>query len=204
MFHSRRDRESDHIARAERDREALDLVKWNITRYDQIRASTASRASLLVSANALLLAGTTLLLNGYDISDAHKNWKQHAITICFALAVVTTFTSIAISIWYCVGAVSAYKRRRTSRQVFRNKLPSRFIFNWGDTLRTSEDFQAFLSTLRSSTSEDTLKAASAELWSVIYQHSTKHRSLRMGIRFFRFSLLAFVALAIMALAHKFS
>jgi hypothetical protein len=151
----------------------------------------------------LLLAGATLLLNSYALGSGHKNWEQRVVSISFAAAVVTTITFVSLSIWHCVGAVSVYKRRRTSRQTFRDELPSRFIFNWGDTLRTSNSFQAFFATLRSSTGDETLKAASAELWGAIYQHSVKHYSLRKGIRFFRLSLLSFVALAGMALLHKF-
>ncbi|WP_344450994.1 hypothetical protein, partial [Actinocorallia aurantiaca] len=103
----------------------------------------------------------------------------------------------------CVGAIAAYRSKKTSRQIFREELPSRFIFNWGDTLRSSASYEAFYAKLTSRSNNDILRSASAELWTVIFQHSKKHKNFRMGVRFFRSSLILFLLLFVSAMMRRF-
>ena len=44
------------------DADLLELLKWHIDRYDRLRVSTAGRASVVLSAGAILSAGNALLL----------------------------------------------------------------------------------------------------------------------------------------------
>jgi hypothetical protein len=181
----------------------LTLVQWNIARYDQIRSSTGSRASLLVSANALLLTGATILFSNYNNIERPTGCWQSFVTTAFIVALGATLVFTLLSVWFCVGAISAYKTRKTSRRIFRDKMPSRFIFNWGDTLRLGAGYENFWTKMQGLTRSDALNAASAELWSAIYQHSKRHGHLRKGIRLFRISLAAFFLLASMAVIHRF-
>lgn len=41
----------------------LDLLKWHIDRYDRRGASTVSRASIVLSAGAILSAGNAVILS---------------------------------------------------------------------------------------------------------------------------------------------
>ena len=180
---------------------SLELVEWNIGRYDQIRSSVASRASLLVSANTLLLAGVALLLSIYNPNPDGE--KLSFILIAFFVLLVATLIFVLTSIWYCVDAIAATRTRKTSRQTFKGVLPDRFLFNWGDTLRNNAAYEDFATKLRKSSPSEILEAALAELWTAIYQHSVKHRSLRWGIRYFRLSIILFFSLAVVTAAHRF-
>jgi hypothetical protein len=180
----------------------IELVQWNISRYDAIRNSTASRASLLVSADALLLTGSALLLNFYA-QGAGGDWLRDASNVAFLLVFTATLVALISSIWFCVGAIAAYKTSKTSRNEFTESIPSRFLFNWGDTLRAGRKYEEFYSHLIRLSDDDILQAASTELWTAVYQHARKHRNLRMGIRLFRASLVFFVLLAVVTVAHRF-
>jgi hypothetical protein len=179
-----------------------DAIMWHIARYDGIRDSTASRASLLVSANALLLAGTAVLLSFYgDI--ALKGKVNIVIGAAFLSILGATLLVIGASIWFCVGAVAAYKTRQTSHFKFASSVPSRFLFNWGDTIRSSRDFEGFYKQLIGQSEEDVLRAAASELWTALHQHAKKHRNLRIGIRLFRAALILFIVLAAVVTIHRF-
>lgn len=201
MFLSRQKREPSGERSGDWVEEKLTLVQWNIARYDQIRSSTGSRAALLVSANALLLTGTTVLLNAYNGKKWPDGWLDRSLVLAFVVALISTLTATLASIWHCIGAISAYRTHKTSRRTFQSRLPSRVIYNWGDTLRIG-DYDEFSRLLHALTPEDALSAASAELWSAIYQHSKKHRYLRVGIRLFRVALVAFFLLGVVATMRK--
>jgi hypothetical protein len=203
MFFSHQKKSADDVLSDDWLEDKLTLVQWNIARYDQIRSSTGSRASLLVSANALLLTGATILFSTYNDIEQPAGWWQSFVTTAFIVALGVTFIFTLLSVWFCVGAISAYKTRKTSRRVFREKLPSRFIFNWGDTLRLGAGYENFWTKMQGLTRSDALNSASAELWSAIYQHSKRHGQLRKGIRLFRISLVSFFLLASMAVIHQF-
>jgi hypothetical protein len=44
-------------------REKIEFVEWHITRHDQLRVSASSRASIVLSACAILSAGNAVILS---------------------------------------------------------------------------------------------------------------------------------------------
>ncbi|TKK86462.1 hypothetical protein FDA94_21855 [Herbidospora galbida] len=177
--------------------ESLELVMWMINRYDLLRSSTASRATLLVSANTFLLTGTALLLTVYG--NARPN-EPSWLSIAFIGFFFATISAILASIWDCVSAIAAQK---TSRSVTPSAIPSRFAFNWGDTLKEVSTFSDFSTRLTEANLQDKLGFAVSELWTAINQHKRKHRHLRRGVRLFRISLLLFLILTTFSLIRRF-
>jgi hypothetical protein len=170
--------------------ELIALTRWHIDRYDRLRASTATRASVLLSANSVLMAGSAFLVD-YHLQtappDRHPVW-----TIFFAVVAAITIGLVLRSLWSCVDAIAA---RKTTRMVHPGEIPSRFLFNWGDTLKAVDGSSSFVSKVSVLSYDEVLRHASAELWTDILQHSQRHRHLRAAISVFRYGIVAFLVLA---------
>jgi len=171
--------------------ELIGLTRWHIDRYDRLRASTATRASVLLGANSVLMAGSAFLVD-YHLQTAPPG-RHPAWTIFFAIIAAITIGLILRSLWSCVDAIAA---RKTTRMVHPGEIPSRFLFNWGDTLKAVDGSSSFVSKVSALSYDEVLKHAAAELWTDILQHSQRHRHLRAAISVFRYGIVAFLVLAV--------
>ncbi|GAA3430731.1 hypothetical protein [Kutzneria kofuensis] len=172
----------------------LELLKWHIDRYDRLRSSTSTRASILLSANTVLLTGMILLAN-YRLQQQATH-PIGGLDLAVAATLVVAVVLNAASITSCVNAIAA---RKTTRSLHREEIPDRFLFNWGDTIRTVDGFTSFSTKVASLETNAILGHATAELWTDILQHRRRHRHLRQGVSLFRFDVPAFLIFATLTL-----
>lgn len=177
------------------ENELTEHVKWHIDRYDRLRTSTSTRASVLLSANAALISGILLLTNHY--LRVIFNITPLLVDITFALIGMLCVALVLRSLWGCIDAIAA---RKTTRSLHAAEIPSRFLFNWGDTLRSVDGYSNFSQSIKKLTEEDILNHATSELWSDILQHSKRHSRLRMAISYFRYTVISFFILATLIFA----
>lgn len=174
--------------------ELLEILRWHIDRYDRLRASTSARASILLSASSVLLTGIILFVN-HRIQARSTNpigYPDIALVTVIAITGALTLASIA----NCINAIAAWK---TSRSMHNGEIPNRFLFNWGDTIKSVDGYTAFAERVTNLDSKAILGHATAELWTDISQHRTRHKYLRTGIMLFRYSIISFVVLAALTL-----
>ena len=174
----------------------LGLIQWHIDRYDRLRASTSSRAAVLLSANTLLLAGLALITN-FHVNTRRQLAAVWSLLLLFPL--IFTLGLVLLSMWACIGAIASTRKRKTNRNTLKASLPNRFVFNWSDTVKTTVDHQGFAAKLLGSDYDDVLTAATAELWTDVRQHSQRHKHLRRGVAFFQICVLSFFLLAMLIL-----
>ncbi|MER8120126.1 hypothetical protein [Streptomyces sp. NPDC094031] len=177
----------------------VDLTKWHIDRYDRLRSSTSVRASVLLSANAVLATGSLILVNYHiqTVKTSHKLWIECLFGIFAALALAL----ILRSLW---GAINAIAARKTTRALHSAEIPSRFLFNWGDTLNSVDGHSDFARKVGELGLEAVLGHSLAELWTDILQHSQRHRHLRSAINTFRYCIMAVLGLAMFTFAAALS
>ncbi|MDV9195522.1 hypothetical protein [Streptomyces sp. Wh19] len=168
----------------------LDMTKWHIDRYDRLRSSTSARASVLLSANAVLATGSLILVN-YHLQTT-KGSRAVWIESLFCALATLTLSLILRSLWSSVNAIAA---RKTIRVLHSTEIPSRFLFNWGDTLKSVDGHSDFVRKVKDLDLDSILGHAAAELWTDILQHSQRHRHLRSAINTFRYCVMALVGLA---------
>ncbi|MYT30658.1 MULTISPECIES: hypothetical protein [unclassified Streptomyces] len=168
----------------------LELTKWHIDRYDRLRSSTSVRASVLLSANAILATGSLILVNYHlQTTEAPRTlW----IECTFGALAVLTLSLILRSLWASINAIAA---RKTTRVLHSAEIPSRFLFNWGDTLRSIDGHSDFSRKVTGLDLDSILGHAVAELWTDILQHSQRHRHLRSAINTFRYCIMTLLGLA---------
>lgn len=176
--------------------ELLDKLCWHIDRYDRLRASTSTRASTLLAGNAVLFTGSTVL----TIQNLQRNiftfgsWNNAAVMASTAVTILTILGSILS----CINAIAS---RKTIRSLHPGEIPSRFLFNWGDTMRMVDGYTSFAGKVESLRVEDVVQHAIAELWTDIKQHSRRHSHLRRGIACFKYAILSFVAVISLTFWH---
>ncbi|MBW4721747.1 hypothetical protein [Saccharothrix obliqua] len=175
--------------------DTLRLIQWQIDRYDRMRASTSSRAAVLLSADAALLAASILEANAFLQASGIAFW---VVLLMRTLSVVTIVLTV-VSLTFCTNAVAAW---RTTRRMHRKEIPSRFMFNWGDTLASVDGYSNFATTVTAQSIDDVHKSAMAELWTAILQHQRRHKHMRYGIHTFRFALISFVAAAVLVIVTR--
>ena len=171
------------------DEDRLKLLQWHIDRYDRLRSSTSARAAVLLSADAALLAGSIVLSSSYLGTPGNASWAIWAMKMGAIGALILGLVSIS----YCTNAIAAW---RTTRRLHAKEIPSRFAFNWGDTVSAVDGFSNFAATLSTLDSRQIAENGAAELWTAILQHKRRHKHLRYGIHAFRAATLFFVGVAV--------
>lgn len=173
----------------------LDMTKWHIDRYDRLRSSTSVRASVLLSANAVLTSGSLILIN-YHLQTT-KGSRALPIEAAFCVLAALTLSLTLRSLWSSINAIAA---RKTTRVLHSAEIPSRFLFNWGDTLNSIDGHSDFARQVKGLSLDSILGHALAELWTDVLQHSQRHRHLRSAIHTFRYCVMSLLVLAMFTFA----
>ena len=171
--------------------EKIKLIEWHINRYDQLRASTANRASVVLSACALLSAGNAVILSQVLSSSAEvKGWPLAAIsagiTLSASLIVLSIIQSTAVLI----------SLRPTMQMFPEDDLPAGILFHASDTIRHVKSFLQFRTVIESEHHSQLLEQAEVELWLNMQHYTYRCRKLRKAIVAFRGAALMFLCVLI--------
>ena len=187
----------EDAARAKREvpepKEALELLKWHLGRNDQRRVSTANRASVVLSAAAILLAGIALILSRLLAGpDARLSAPLAGV---FGSVLLASLTLVIISLIRASGVLVTV---RASRETFAGaqRLPSALLFNDTDTVSQLATFDDFRAAVDTQDYEAILEAAKVELWIGLLQHRHRYLRLRQAVRALRWAAIAFLVSAV--------
>ncbi|WP_280893413.1 MULTISPECIES: hypothetical protein [unclassified Streptomyces] len=167
----------------------LTLLRWHLDRYDRLRASTASRASVVLSAGAILSAGNAVVLA--RLIDSPDSGLSSATTLAFGLGLLLSVGLVVLSLTLATGVLVTPKPSRDTFMDARN-LPAALVFNPTDTVRELESYEDFRSSVESQSYQAILAAAQIELWIGIRQHRHRYLRLRAATRVLRWAAVVFV------------
>jgi hypothetical protein len=171
------------VERGTGDRERLELVRWLIDSYDQRKASVAGRAAILLSADALLIAATTLLIEriwsqdfGYSTAERSGLAAGAGLTLILLVISAAVATNGMANVW------------RTHWGRFGGNPPSRLFFYPRQTFKRFdaargsgfEEFSQVLWTI----SEKDFAAEAMGLWVITGEYRERYRTLRQATRLF--------------------
>ena len=179
--------------------EKLSTIFWLIERTDALRQSSASRAATVVSADALLLAAMTFMLDkalplSHTASPVEKAILGLAAiftSVFLFLSLITALTGIT-SVWH--GKPGSLKDIRRPQSPFVNPLTTASLFS---------DFSSFEESFRMMSNGELLKSALSELMLVQHLYDERWRTLGMSIKFLVFSIPPFGILLINVLIRLF-
>lgn len=156
-------------------------LRWHITRCDGLRAAIANRATLVISANALLLVSLGLFFDkGSELAVVSPEPWPFAVSAILAAAVL-----VLLSV--CFGVFAALHPFRTSAKLFPNKIGSRLLFYPRETVASFKEKGAFAERYMSTKPKEMIAFGLEELWGGILQQFQRHQHLRQAIRFLLFA-----------------
>ncbi|MFI6096316.1 hypothetical protein ACIA8G_12215 [Lentzea sp. NPDC051213] len=175
------------------------LVKWHIDRYDRLRASTASRAAVVLSAGALLSAGNAVILAQLFGS---SGWDNSWLLAGFSVGLATSASMVVASLIAAAGALVTIKDSRT---LFAEgaDLPPSPIFNGSYSSRHLTSFNEFQSVALTQDHAHILEAAHVELWIIVRQHRHRYERLRRAVRILRWAAAVFLVVFLGLLLANF-
>lgn len=167
----------------------LVLLRWHLDRYDRLRASTASRASVVLSAGAILSAGNAVVLA--RLIDGPDSGLAITTTLVFGLGLLLSIGLVVLSLILATGVLVTPK---PSRDTFADarELPVALVFNPTDTVRELKTYDDFRSSVEGQSYQAILAAAQIELWIGIRQHRHRYLRLRAATRVLRWAAVVFV------------
>jgi hypothetical protein len=189
-------RKSDHHQQADAAigptvQEKIELVKWHIVRYDQLRTSAANRASVVLSAGALLSAGNAVVLSELF---ANQRTVKGIFLILYSAGIIASLSLIVLSL---INATGVLVSLRVTRRLFPDEdLPPGLLFNATDTLHSSKSFRDFQTRVAVEDYFQILEHAEVELWIVIQGYKYRYAKLRGAVGELRAAALIFLALLV--------
>lgn len=167
--------------------EMLELARWCIDRIDNLRASAANRAALVVSADALLLTGTTFLLDKAMQTNAPPGSSGRVLFIICATACLIF---LSLSLIFAANA-TIFVWSDTRKAVGLRVLPPILFFNTRSTssFDNAEDIQM---KFRATSIEQMIDMALGELLLASKAHQLRYARLRGSLRLL---FVAFIPLA---------
>ncbi|WP_433728481.1 hypothetical protein ACQP2Y_15045 [Actinoplanes sp. CA-051413] len=169
--------------------EELSALRWHLDRYDRLRASTATRASVVTSASALLSAGNAVIIAQLLGGTADM---PSVLRVLFAVGALASGLLVVLSLLAAVGVLAT---PRASRSTFGEAhLPTSFLYNGTDTVASIKNFGEFSAAFVSQSRPDDVLAAQVELWINIKQHRARYEQLRRAVQLLRLAAVMFFML----------
>lgn len=152
-------------------------IRWLFDRLDGWRSSIANRCSLVLSANALLLAANSFLLDKvFDFSVVPNNIS---LIVIIALIIISMLLLLISLIFSTIGIANVWK---TSRENFAKDTPSRLLFHPSDIINNYKSYEQFISKFSSISENDVVDAMYSEMWSLFNMHHKRYQMLRKSIQ----------------------
>ncbi len=174
----------------------IELIRWLIDSYDQRKASVANRATILLSADALVLTATTILIDNLKLSAGKYNSLEQlflvagcAIALLLLLASMAVATSGMANIW------------RTHRQ-HNFKAPSRLYFYPRETFEQLVNFNTFADSIKNISEEEFETVALGHLWTITKEYGDRYVRLRLATRLLCIGIFPFMLAVGIVLHHS--
>jgi transposase len=167
----------------------LDDVKWHLIRYDNLRISLASRGALVLSADALIAAGATVL--------AVQRISQRdgvAVTTAVAIIGILSLLCVGFSVTFAARAIANI---RPWQSVVKESIPRGIFFDASDTASAVESFQEFEYLLNDADEDAILRYATINLWKCIRGYRSRYARLRISLRFLLAALWIFLSAVVL-------
>jgi hypothetical protein len=171
----------------------LSKLTWLIDRYDVLRVAISRRAAIVLSADAILVTATIFIFGKFagGIAEGTTTITSNE-RILILIIIVLSLTSIALLLLSLLMATySIINVWSTSQEIHGEGAPDMIFFHARDTYEKLENFPSFKNRLDTTTDEEFLTYAEAELWRVTVATYYRHGDLKKSIRYLFFAIFPF-------------
>lgn len=147
----------------------LNLVHWHILRGDSLRAALASRAGVLLSTNALIVAGVAL-------SDGLRSPRAG-----FGVLAISVVTLLCVGVSVVDASLVLVTVRRWRDQFADTGAPAPFLYSYTG-IEVHGSYDEFKTRLFATSHEQLLEHALTELWRSGTLHDYRYRKLRQAMK----------------------
>lgn len=165
------------------EKEHIELLKWLIERSDKMRLSYANRATLILSADAFILAAIVFLIDK-NLGQLNSVWK--------ILIIISSMVSLVFMLVSFIYAFNACIARKRSRETTEFKGSNRIFLNPGDTFEELENIDEFKTKFKTMSYQEFIENACAELWVELKLQDIRYRKLKKSVPFILFSFMALI------------
>jgi hypothetical protein len=174
--------EAEGLSSIQREpKDLLDEIRWHLLRYDTLRLSLASRGALILSANALVATGATVLTG--------QRAPNSEVGLTLMAGTILTLILIGVSVSY---ATSAVINVRPWRKSYGHGVPLAMVYDASDTNKNVASFDEFAGLLSRISETDAVNHATSNLWRIIVSYQIRYTRLRMAIHLLFISLWLFL------------
>lgn len=162
----------------------VDIVRWHILRADGLRGGLWTRAAAVLSADALVIAGTAVLVSA---SSNAKWWSLLTAALPLIAAMISVYEATNI-----VGGITNWQDAFGQRHS-----PTPLFYSLPETVRELVTYEKFRLAMAERSIETELNDATSELWRISILHHRRLHQLRRSIRWLQVSLpLLFASVAV--------
>ncbi|MEV6768655.1 hypothetical protein AB0N05_08460 [Nocardia sp. NPDC051030] len=151
----------------------LEAVHWHIVREDQHRVGVATRASAVLSTNALVIAGTALA------ASVRGTQRPNPLVISSTLA---TLVFVAASVFLASTALVTPQRRKWVPRWDGIDSDSSMVYSYPYYDYRWSSFEEFRKSITDQSPEQQLRGAILELWKATFVDQYRYRKLRLSTR----------------------
>jgi hypothetical protein len=155
---------------------AIETVRWHTVRYDVLRASAASRASFVIGADSVLIAGVALLIPS---THGQSGWIARSLTWVATAGALFALLFAGLSI---ISAANSFLSPLPWRKLFGGPNKWSAFYQHSDTLAIASSYDDFEALFVEQTVDDELTSSIVNLWLVIKTHAYRYGHLRRSIR----------------------
>jgi hypothetical protein len=173
-----------HTTELLNDDQLIEIVRWHILRADSQRAGLWTRATAVLSADALVIAGTAVLVSA---GDSATWWSLLTAALPLIAAMISVWTACNI-----VGGISGWQ------DTFKAKdSPTPLFYSLPDTVKGLGTYEKFRHALSNRSAASELDDAASEFWRLSVLHLQRLHQLRRSIHWLQISLpLLFISIAV--------
>lgn len=180
--------------KAEADRLLIEAARWHILRYDALRVSLANRASFMVSANAVLIAGISFLFSWFSQRSIYGG-RTSSIIVGIGMLVALIFSLLSMR-----KASQALLSNRTWRTLYADDPAPSLFYQHSDTVKAIPGHAEFRQAFKMLELDAEVDSAVTNLWLVLRTHAYRYSFLRSATNQFQIAVLAFAGSAIVAVS----
>ena len=158
----------------------IELIRWHIIRADGQRQGFWMRAAAVLSADALVIAGTAVLAS---TSSKAAWWSLATTAMPLTAAMISIFEAISV-----IGGMRNWGQRFTEYGS-----PTPILYSLPETAKHLGSYEKFRETVVNRSAEKELNDAISELWRMSVLHRTRLHQLHRSMRWLQASLPLLIA-----------